>query len=152
MTHNSVFLQQAIGTQGANAEWDKALLAYVSAFTRCTADSEFGPHAIAYEAFLDVRASLEATHGKDFLKSPDAAEINRIEYAKVQADEERMHKEHYSPMWKAARDLAKTPAPNLAAAAFKLTLIQREDLDNDKHMDREPMEIVEADFARLQGK
>jgi hypothetical protein len=56
-------------------------------------------------------------------------------------------------MWKAAIALALTPAPDLAAALYKIEVIKHEELDNDRDIPRDPMELVAEDMTRLvQGR
>lgn len=56
------------------------------------------------------------------------------------------------PVWQAERDLAMTPAPSIAAAIFKATMIEIEEVTYDTRFDADAMDVLHADFARLAGE
>lgn len=147
----SAYCQQAIATQRDCADWDKALNAYLAALALADADAEFGQFEQAEESHLDTCYELEGKYGKSYRSVPEAAELARFSYDRLRADEERFSEQRLDPLFEAARELARTPAPTIGAALFKVLMIEREDLGNDIYLSDEAMGIVEGDFARLQG-
>ena len=131
-------------------EWGLRMAEYLRAAALQRADEAFGALAkVAEECTLrDIR--LEARFGPGFRSIPEARAIMDRTPTSGMRDSDDAHCEDFcKPLWQAQRELAATPAPNLAAALFKVHLIEEAELDNDSVFQRDCMEIVQADFARL---
>ena len=99
--------------------------------------------------FALAKAILEQTHGKAFRLHPIAGQTFRAAFRKMAAAEERFHRDRLKPLEEAAHALARSPAPTIKAALFKLQLAQWEDLGIETQMDDQAFDLVEADFKRL---
>lgn len=112
-------------------------------------DYDFGPTQLANEAFDLEREVLVRKYGKQWALNSDATAQMDAVFEGLQKREEERVETLVRPMWSASVELAKTPAPTLAALLFKIELIKREELDNDLSMDADPFEVVSSDAARL---
>ena len=133
--------------------WNKAMANYLRAAALQRADESFGALAkVSEECTLrDIR--LEARFGPGFRSIPEARAIMDRSPIPGMRDSEDAHCENFcNPLWEAQRQLAVTPAPSLAAALFKVHVIDEAELNNDSRFAFDCMEIVQADFARLAGE
>lgn len=131
-----------------DSEWDRRFAAYVVRKSLTIGETSFGAFARADEAHrLEAVRIHELFGGKSGDQEPEA--LRSASSANMAAAERAFVREYCEPMWRAAADLVLTPAPNLVAALFKVALIQVEDLDNDGYTNRDAMEIVLEDVARL---
>lgn len=62
---------------------------------------------------------------------------------------DEIERDFYRPFWESQRELARYPAPTLAAALFKAAMIAAEDVWNDSDMTEDCAKLLHADFARL---
>lgn len=148
-TYKSVLTQQALGTMGANSDWDARITAFLSTLHLMHADEAFGAKSKTDEAASWVAIKLEGKFGKGWKQHPDAsAEVALLDVSEKAADEAH-HQSFIAPYWAAMRGIALTPAPTLAAACFKQSIIQSDEVWNDSAMDADCMQIVADDFARL---
>ena len=135
--------------QTGNAAWDKAFADYVCFDALQDADHTFGGYAAALEDHTLTKVRLIERFGKAYSATPEAAAEAEAAFEKVSEAERTREAKYLRPYWKSAIALAMTPAPNLAAAIFKVQLVKREQLERDGDMPRDPMEIVNEDMARL---
>lgn len=149
ITLRSVFTTQALTTMGACPEWDRKVAAYLRAEALQHADCDYGAYAEVENDVGLEEIRLADTHGAGWKNNPDLASTKQALQERGAAASERWQAEFADPHDSAARDLAVTPAPTLAAALFKQLMIEREDLGNDNRMPRDAMEIVAEDMARL---
>lgn len=152
ITMRAAFTSQALATMGADPEWDRRLSEFLRWNALQTADAEFGAYATANEAHTRTIINLEARFGAAYQSNPEGKALAREAFDENQAANQQWEQTYLKPFWQAACDLACTPAPTLAAALFKVSLIQWEDLGNDSQMPRDPMQIVAEDMARLAGE
>lgn len=151
-TRDSAFLQHALSTLGSGPEWDKALIAYVAAFAKASADYEFGDFRHAIEKYQDGNNALEKACGREYRSTKEGAAVADLLYDEYQKAERQRDTQFLAPLWAAARALVQVPAPSIAAAVFKAVLVQHEDLDNDTMMDKPPITFVAADLAQYAGE
>lgn len=140
---------QAAATMCGDPAWDKAVTAFLRTYSLWQADDKFGSQAKAEAAFDLVRSEAEERYGKGWQQNPVARQVMDAASDILRAAEDESHDRFVAPYWQALRDLANTPAPTIAAAAFKALLIQSEDVWNDANMTADCMQIVQDDFARL---
>jgi hypothetical protein len=142
--------QAALASTG-NSEWDAAFADWLICNALDRADYEFGSSKKADDAFEQEKLSIEGAFGREYRSTDEGEAAFQVAFAsRLQA--ERDHTVQFSvPMWRAAVRLALVPAPNLAAALFKVELILREELDNDAGMSRGPFEVVQEDMERLRA-
>ena len=152
ITMRAAFTSQALATMAVDAEWDRRLADYLRADALQFADSEFGAYFAAGEKHSLAGIRLESRFGPAYRGNPEAKALADAAYAEVDAANTLWVKTYLEQFWEAARDLACSPAPTLAAALFKVALIHSEDLGNDGAMTRDPMQIVSEDMARLAGE
>lgn len=139
----------ALATLGAAPEWDARLTEYLRLQALQEAHSLFGPLSRAEEANAIEHGQAEARHGPNWRNVPAALASVSVTAAAALAVEDQWTQEYCRPFWRAARELACTPAPSLQAALFKVRLIEWEEIDNDAEMTRDCFEIVAEDMARL---
>lgn len=151
MAGHCAYTAAALATLGADPVWDERLTTYLRLDALQQAHSSFGPLAQASEASDLKHIEIEAKYGPRWKTNPEARQEAEPASAAVLAAEQAWTERFCDPFWQAARELALTPAPTLAAALFKVRLIQWEDLDNDGVMTRDCFEIVAEDMARLAG-
>lgn len=138
-------------TQSGDATWDQLFTIWLRRQALSRAAERLGPIYSASEEVGICECLLEGRFGKGWRGAPEAnAEIAPL-YDKLLATEEALARDYFDPVTYAAVDLAMHPAPNLAAALFKIEMIQREELRNYEPMPRSPWEIVLEDMARLEG-
>lgn len=149
VTHRSTIHQEALATLGTDPAWDKALHSYLRADALQHADLEYGEVAKIRLRHEYEEIELADKFGRDWKKHPGAKdEWNRIR-AESDAADDRWTERYCRPLWRAANELALTPAPTLAAAMFKATLIETEEVWNDRDFPADAMDVLQSDFARL---
>jgi hypothetical protein len=141
------FTSAAIATMGACPTWDAAMAKYLAALTLCEAEIQYGGYGKATEELSLQRLSLETQHGKSWLSLPKA--IRAENDAAEEAGSVAWTENFAEPQWNAATALVGTPAPTLAAAVFKHTLIRREETPQWTDLPFDCMDVMAADFARL---
>lgn len=149
ITKRAAIHSAALATLGADSTWDKALKAYLRADALQHADGEFGALDAASEKFRRFGWSLESKYGSDWSNIPKAKAEHQPAFADMQAAENRWAEAYCKPFWRATRELALTPAPTIAAAMFKASMMEQEDLSNDSEFPADCMQILQADFDRL---
>lgn len=132
--------------------WNKAMANYLRADALNRAEEAFGALAQATNASDLLHMELEQQFGPGFRSVPEArARMEEADARSPHSDDD--HLEVFCrPLWNAQRELALTPAPNLAAALFKVHMIEEAEVWNDCHLGADPMAIVQDDFARLAGR
>lgn len=141
----------AVDLTADRAEWDRRMADYLRCDLLVRADATFGPFSKAMDAHRFCAQDLKAKYGADFRDQPEALALFRDSLAMVRhAEEEQLTL--LMPLWAAQRALLTTPAPDLAAAMFKHELVEREEMECDANLDREPFDIIAEDVARLAGE
>lgn len=135
-----------------NLEWDTRFAEWLRLDGLLRANYAFGDMARAREEYDNAKWCLSEKYGKRFRSIPKADSAHSEAFQAIRAAEDRSMEQFGTPMWKACTALAETPAPNLAAALFKIELIKREELDNDASIARDAMEIVIEDMERLRPR
>lgn len=138
-----------INLSADRAEWDRRMAEYLRCDALHRADSAFGALSQADERRLRTSTALEITYGRGWKEEPAAKAERDAAWATFRAAEERHEATFLLPLWEAMRNLVLTHAPDLAAALFKVELIDREEVWNDARMTRDAMEIVREDMDRL---
>lgn len=143
------FQTLALSTMGVDSIWDTRLTAYLAAMALQQADCEYGDYDKAHEEAARADFSASANFGPDWRRNPRA--LATVEQARKSAAEasDRWVERYCEPFWQAGRDLAMTPAPTIAAAMFKAELIKIDEIWNDSQTDRDCVEIIAEDMARL---
>lgn len=122
------------------ADWEDA----VAEFERCEilerAAREFGPLSVA-----ETELELLRARGAPNAETSETAD-------NLRALEEAYTREYLQPLWQAQRQVALTPAPDHAAAAFKVDLIATANLSEDAEMPDDLLALIHADIERLGGK
>lgn len=149
MTYNLSLTSQAAATIGTDADWDAAVSSFLRTYSLWQADEHYGAYAKANDEWDRSRMSLERRYGKGWDRCPAAQEELKLSRDVLRAAEDIHHQRYVVPYWAALRQLAETPAPSIAAAAFKSLLIRFEEIWNDSEVAFDCMQIVAADWARL---
>lgn len=113
----------------ATSAWDRAMADYLRAEALMRADDAFGLSAKHSEASNLFHMRIEERFGPNYRNIPAARAIMSTEGPKW--DEDACTEAFYKPLWAAQRALVKVPAPNMAAALFKLHLIDEAEVWND---------------------
>ena len=149
-------LPQAAATAAVNlsadrAEWDRRMAEYLRCDLLVRADATFGPFAKVMEAHRNCAQDLKVKYGVDFRDNPEALATFRNSFLAVRSAEETQLT-LLQPLWAAQRALLTTPAPDIAAAMFKHELVEREEMECDANLEREPFNIIAEDVAGLAGE
>ncbi|WP_066561006.1 hypothetical protein [Croceicoccus bisphenolivorans] len=140
----------ALATLGTDPAWDKALRAYLRADALQQADLEFGETAKGQERRKLECIMLADRYGPEWRKHPGAEAERRRIFEEGEESDKRWTERFCKPYWRASRELALTPAPTIAAAMFKATMIESDEVWNDCDFPADCMEILQSDFARLE--
>lgn len=141
--------QAGLATLGVDPAWDKAMHAYLRADALQHAAGEFGDLAKVRYRHQVEGIDLQGKYGRDWKLHPDGKkELSRIN-REIHEEDERWGERYCKPMWRAANELALTPAPTIGAAMFKASIMESEEVWNDRDFPADCMEILQADFARL---
>lgn len=132
------------------AEWDFRMADYLRLDGLYRAAVEFGPYGKADENAANMIANLQMKYGINFRLYPEAKEQAEKAYRDRQRVEDAVFEQYLVPLLKAQRLLVVTPAPDLAAALFKIELIREENLHDDPDLTKDCFTLVEQDMARLQ--
>jgi len=146
-TEHLAFTAAAISTMGACAMWDAAMAKYLAALTLCEAEARYGGYGKSSEELSLQRLSLKEQHGKRWEELPEAVRADNG--AAEEAAALAWTNDFAQPQWDAATALVGTPAPTLAAAVFKHTLIRREETPQWTDLPFDCMAVLSADFARI---
>ena len=135
-------------------EWDKRLATFLRLQALSHAWEEYGEPMKLREVTDRIELDLEFRFGRNWRKDapPEALAEWRTATDRVVREEEQTTERFYRPLWTAQVALASTPAPDLAAALFKIELIEREEVWNDGDLKNDAFEIVAADIERLAGE
>lgn len=152
MAHRLAMHHAAMATTGIDPAWDKALHAYIKADILQNAELEFGSVARAAMQRQTEQVEIEVKYGKEWKSIPEAQALDRVSFEKMQSADDHWANTVCRAYWRAGRELALTPAPSMAAIAFKATVIELNEMDNDRDFPADPMEVLHADFARLAGE
>lgn len=149
ITYRAALTTQALGTLGASPEWDRALGEYLRREALDHADGAFGrTYEIQNEIGLK-KHDFQDNRGEGYTTTP-AMRVALDELINRGKEQDALSaKQFMMPHLNAAIELAKTPAPTLAAALFKVMLIDVEDLMDVVDADDDLMGIVQADMDRL---
>ena len=128
-------------------DWEQAFAAYRRLRILRDADAAFGPLAQAtYNREIAIQqAETRSGSRREALAQRAVKAASRA----VFAAEERHHAQYGDPLERAAIAAVLAPASDLDAVDAKVGLICHFELDNNRDMPRPPMEIIEADLARL---
>jgi hypothetical protein len=148
---NYSFASAAVPTLAAtgDVEWDTRFAEWLTADGLARSDYQFGAYFKASANYDETQARLKSEHGLDYRACEKGKKDADIAWEKMNKAEDERASRYLSPMWEAAQQLAMTPAPNLAAALFKIEVVKREDLHMDRTMTVDPFTLVSADMARL---
>lgn len=150
-THRLAFHGAALATLGTCPTWDKALTEYLARAALADADEAFGQTYERRYAIEMAEVSLAINHGPNWERLPDLA-TRRRELADADNEVGDVRTAAFmNPLEHAAHGLAQTPAPTIAAALFKVELIERHQLWDDARFDFDGMQIVRGDIARITG-
>ena len=128
MTARLTFKQAGLATLGLDAAWDRAVQRYLRCETLYYAADAFG---------------------RGWKAQPEAARRHDISFKGLIKAEEDHVRQFAEPYWRAANELALTPAPSLAAAMFKAAVMEHDEIDTSRDFPAKCMEVLQADFARL---
>ncbi|MGZ5782839.1 MAG: hypothetical protein ACXWI3_05680 [Croceibacterium sp.] len=147
------FLTQALPLLSTgDVGWDNRLAGYLRLEALAYADIQFGAYREFDDADAMERILLEEKYGRNWRNHPEAAvRVEALSAAMIAAERKR-EVGFLEPHWSAARSLAVTPAPSLAAALLKVELIDFEDLGRDGLMPRDAWEVVAEDMDRFAGE
>ena len=134
------------------AEWDRKMAAFLRADALTRAYDDFGEGQRVNDEHDRQNLLLEEKYGPGFRSHPQARATLDAQTPRFLQMEEDKSERFYRPLWKAQRELVLTPAPDLAAALFKVELINVAEIWNDNQMPRDCFEIVAEDMARLAGE
>jgi len=137
----------ALASLGDCPRWDAAATAYLRAQELQWAFGEWGPLAQA----TDARGMAVLKHGDGWKNDPiAAAEIEALK--KAEDEQQAIWEDSLLPdEYAATAAIARTPAPNAAAAVFKAQMIEVAELWNTPRFEDDCLQIVRDDFARLEG-
>jgi len=152
MTARLTFKQAGLATMGLDAAWDRAVQRYLRCETLYYASEAFGAMAKDQERHTLEKIAIEAEFGRDWKAKPEAVQRHDASLTKLRRAEDQQVREFAQPYWRAAGELALTPAQSLAAAMFKAAVMEQDEVDNNRDFPGECMEILQADFARLSRK
>ena len=136
---------------GERADWQAAFNEWARCQAIVEADMKYGPFAKTMEAHEFLKSDLIAKHGREFMDVAEARTAFEKSVEGVRGAEEAQLT-LLRPLWAAQRKLLTTPAPDMAAVAFKHELTVREELSYDANLDGEPFDIIADDIARLAGE
>lgn len=145
------FGAQGLATMGVCPTWDRAVHNFVAADVLARAHEEFGPLTLnRIDTDLERKGmSLEARYGENWRNHPDGKPVWDQMVEAGNAYDAEFFKQFYAPFYAAQCQLARTPAPTLAAALFKAAVIEMHDVWNDPDLEESCIELIQADLARL---
>lgn len=149
MTARLTFKQAGLATLGLDAAWDRAVQRYLRCETLYYAADAFGPLAKEQERHTLEVMDIEGKYGRGWKAQPEAARRHDISFKGLIKAEEDHVRQFAEPYWRAANELALTPAPSLAAAMFKAAVMEHDEIDTSRDFPAKCMEVLQADFARL---
>lgn len=132
-----------------DAEWNRRFADWLRLNALSRANIRFGPMGKATDEYDRALYDVEQKYGRNWLANDAARAEIEPESDRVDAEEEAIAKDYFDPMEVAAITLAIHPAPNIAAALFKIELIKREELYATRDLPRDAWDIVTEDMARL---
>ena len=138
ITLRSAVTTQALATMGVDPEWDRLLTKYLATEALLFADEQFGELNNAGDKY-----ALEE------IRNPEPSPRLSKAFDELDDAQAAWSKRYCEPFWKAGRQLAKYPAPTLAAALFKVAAIGQHEIWNDSDLIGDCMQIVTEDMARL---
>ena len=132
-----------------DAEWNALMAKWLRLDALARANVIFGPMGKAMDAYRLKEAVLDGKYGKNWRRNPQAmAEFEAVSDM-VDHEVDAIASEFFDPASDAAAELAMRPAPNIAAALFKIELCKREELHRNIMFPGEAWQIVTEDMARL---
>lgn len=135
-----------------SSEWDKLMIALCLKTALRKADEGFGALAKANREHDDLYMPLKSKYGIHGIKEGcSATELEALRASRDRSDEaaNQHYDRYYIPENNAAIAVVMSPAPNVEALLDKIRLVVEYDLDSDRDMKRDPMEIVLEDVRRL---
>lgn len=146
-----LFDAQGLATMGVCPTWDRAVHNFVAADVLARAHEEFGPLTLnrVDEDLERERVALEARYGEHWRNHPDGKPVWKRLVQAGEASDSEFFKQFYAPFYAAQCQLARTPAPTLAAALFKAAVIEAHDVWNDPDLEESCIDLIQADLARL---
>lgn len=141
----------AIATMGDCPAWDAAVTAFVTTDIVARAHQEYGPLKQADGENTIEKDELDRQHGEGWHRRPEHEETWARLCAAGAAFDDALCKQFYTPMWEAQRQLVLTPAPSLAALVVKAAVMEWHEVWNDKNVEQDGAELLEAEARRLTG-
>lgn len=139
----------AFATMGACPVWDAALSRWLRWTVLASADLEFGAMAKADNDAALRSIRMDERHGKGWRNLPHLRPEIDAHMRECEKASDLWTSSYCQLQWEAARALAMTPAPTMAAAVFKAMLIESDEVDNDQAFTADPMALLHADFDRV---
>lgn len=149
ITMRAAYTAQALATMGSCPIWDAALADYLRKEALDFADYEFGKMNVARETAGLEELRLAEKYGKCWLRNAEARAEWQPSFEVLMRAEDEYRDNFSEPHWDAARRLMEANAPTLAAALFKVMMIQREELEREGEVDERCMAFVIDDMARI---
>jgi hypothetical protein len=144
-----LFLAQATATMGLDPAWDRAVADYVARDLRSRAHEEFGPFVHRRNEQIVESSDLQRKHGEAWKDTTEGKPMWERHWEISKADDNAMREQFYEPLWESHRRLVKTPAPSLAAAVLKASIIELYEVWNDCTLLGDCIAIIDDDLARL---
>jgi hypothetical protein len=149
ITEHAGFTARALATMGTDPAWDQAVTKFLRTDALYRTDETCGRYNDAREKAQRAEMQIEEEFGRNWRGIPAAQERWEPHFAVMREAEDQQAADFLRPLWQAQRELAQTPAPTLAAAIFKVELIEAEDVWNDYALEGNAFQIVADDFARV---
>jgi hypothetical protein len=138
-----------LATMGVCPEWDRAVHNLIAADVLSRVHDEFGPLALSLADGEVERGDMKQRFGDNWRHHPEGKAIWERLQAADDDRNEAMTERFYRPLWDAQRQLARTPAPTLAAVVYKAAVVEMHDVWNDAQLGGDCIAIIEADLARI---
>lgn len=138
-------------TMGVDAAWDRAMGNYIATDIRARAAEIYGPLARQKDDDAVEAHGMAKRLGMAWRDTDEGAEVAAQHRRNLIAYDEGLRSAFYEPHWQAIRDIVRTPAPSLAAAAWKAALIDWQDAWCDSMLEADCVAILDADLTRLTG-
>lgn len=145
------FQAQAISTMGVCPKWDAAITALVTTDIVARAHQEYGPLKRGLNDSDLEKEGLDHKHGAGWHRLPEHQEAWARICAAGAAFDDALCKQFYEPMWEAQRQVVLTPAPTLAALVVKAAVMEWHEVWNDRNVEQDGAELLEAEARRLSG-
>jgi hypothetical protein len=131
--------------------WTRRLAHYRRLHACAKAEAETGEFRAANDRYNRIYEELTARFGSwpKACRSKIGKPLCAAAYARVAAAEDAYYRQHTKPVQKAARRLARTPAPNLDALRAKIEVMREQEFESSDGGASDPLEVVWQDVRRL---